>query len=82
VTQIIPPKVLVTFSGQRRAFAFLKPDDIRLSLQLWDARKGQHDFFIPSGAVSSPPGLQLEDIEPRKVALDIEEKTPEAKSHP
>ena len=82
VARIKPPKVLVTFSGQRRAFAFIKTDDLKLSLQLWDARKGQHDFFIPSGALSYPPGLQLEDIEPRKVALDIKEKSPEAKSHP
>jgi len=82
VARIIPPRVLVTFSGQRKAFAFLKPNAIKLSLQLWDARKGRHDFFIPSGALSYPPGLQLEDIEPRKVALDIEDKTPEAKSHP
>ncbi len=82
VARIIPPKVLVTFSGQRKAFAFLKPDDIKLSLQLWDVRKGQHDFFIPSGALSYPSGLQLEDIEPRKVVLDIEGKTPEAKNRP
>ena len=82
VARISPPKVLVTFSGQRKTFAFLKPDDIKISLQLWDARKGQQDFFIPSGALSYPSGLQLEDIEPRKVLLDIEDKTPEAKNHP
>ncbi|NWF54828.1 MAG: DNA integrity scanning protein DisA nucleotide-binding domain protein [Syntrophaceae bacterium] len=82
VARIDPPKVLVTLSGPRRAFALFKPGDIKLSLQLWDARKGQHDFFIPSGALSYPGGLQLEDINPRKVALDIEDKIPEPKSYP
>jgi diadenylate cyclase len=82
VARIIPPKVTVTFSGQRKAFAFLKPDDVKLSLQLWDARKGRHDFFIPSRALSYPSGLQLEDIQPRRVVLYIEGKTPDAKTHP
>jgi uncharacterized protein (TIGR00159 family) len=82
VARIDPPKVLVTLSGPRRAFALFKPGDIKLSIQLWDARKGQHDFFIPSGALSYPGGLQLEDINPRKVALDIENKIPEPKSYP
>ena len=81
VSRIIPPKVLVTFSGQRKAFAFLRPDDIKLALQLWDAGKGQHDFFIPSRALSYPSSLELVDFQPRKVLLDIEDKTAETKNH-
>ncbi len=39
VARIDPPKVLVTLSGPRRAFALFKPEEIKLSLQLWDAKR-------------------------------------------
>jgi diadenylate cyclase len=74
VANIAPAKVRVTFSGQRRAFAFLSPEDLKLALQLWDIRKGRHLFLLTSRALSYPPGLELEDIQPRKVLLDIEDK--------
>ena len=74
VSKIVPAKVRVTFSGQRKAFAFLKVDDIRLALHLWDARRGKHQFSASSPDLSYPPGLQLEDIEPRQVLLDIENR--------
>lgn len=82
VAHITPPKVLVTFSGQRKAFAFLRPDDIKLALHPLEARKGEHDFFIPSRALSYPSGLELVDIEPRKVVVDVQDKPPEAKKPP
>jgi diadenylate cyclase len=81
VAKIAPEKVRVTFSGQRKAFAFLRAEDVKLALQLWDAKKGQHHFFIPSRALSYPPGLELENVEPRTILLDIEEKPREA-NHP
>jgi diadenylate cyclase len=81
VAKINPAKVRVTFSGQRKAFAFLRLDDIKLALQLWDAKKGQHQFFITSRALSYPPGLELEDIVPRKVLLDMEEKPRDANNN-
>ena len=74
VSKIVPAKVRVTFSGQRKAFAFLKVDDIRLALHLWDARRCKHQFSASSPDLSYPPGLQLEDIEPRQVLLDIENR--------
>jgi len=80
VTKIAPATVRVTFSGQRKAFAFLRLEDIKLALQLWDAGKGRHQFFITSRALSYPPGLELEDIEPRKVLLDIKEKPRDEKN--
>ena len=81
VANITPAKVRVTLSGQRKAFAFLKLDDIRLVLQLWDARRGKHRFSVTSRDVSYPPGLELEDIEPRQVLLDIENRSPDAKNN-
>jgi diadenylate cyclase len=77
VANIVPPKVRVTFSGQRKAFAFLKVQDIKLVLPLWDARKGRHRFFIKNQDLSYPTGLGVEDIEPRQLFLDIENKPPE-----
>jgi diadenylate cyclase len=78
IASIDPPKVRVTFSGYRRHFTFLTLDDIKLALPLWDVKKGRNQFSITSRALSYPPGLEIVDIEPRKVKLDIESKTPDA----
>jgi len=80
VAQIEPDKVDVTLSGQRRAFAFLKPGDIKVVLQLGEARKGRQRFTITSRDLSYPSGLELEDIQPRQVLLEIEKRPPEAKN--
>jgi hypothetical protein len=81
VAKIVPAKVRVTFSGQRKAFAFLKLDDIGLVLQLWDARRGKHRFSVTSRDLSYPPGLKLEDIEPRQALLDIENRSADEKNN-
>jgi len=81
VASIVPDKVRVTFSGQRKTFAFLRVDDIKLVLQLWDARKGKHRFPITSRDLSYPSGLELEEIQPRQVLLDIENRSPDAKNN-
>jgi diadenylate cyclase len=75
IANIVPNKVRVTLSGPRRAIAFLKSDSIKLALPLWDAKKGRHKFVITDRALSYPPGLTLEDIEPQQVLLDIENKS-------
>ena len=77
----VTAKVAVTLSGQREAFAFLRPDDIKVVLQLWEARKGRHRFTITSRDLSYPPGLELEGVQPGQVLLDIELKPPEAKNN-
>jgi hypothetical protein len=81
VSNAVPDKVLVTLSGQRKAFAFLRTDDIKVVLQLWDAGKGRHRFPISSRDLSYPRGLELDDIQPRQVLLDIENKPPDAKNN-
>ena len=77
VTDITPAKVQVTFSGHRRAFTFIRPDDLKLDLNLWDLKKGEHHIAISTHALSFPPGIALEDIEPRRVRLLVERKRPE-----
>jgi diadenylate cyclase len=76
VADIDPGKVEVTFSGHRRAFAFIRPDDLKLELNLWDLAKGEHHISVSAHALSFPPGMEVEDIEPRRVRLLIESKPP------
>jgi uncharacterized protein (TIGR00159 family) len=81
VAKVVPDRVRVTLSGQRKAFAFLKLEDIRLLYHLWDASRGKHRFLVTSHDLSYPPGLTLEDIEPRQVLLDIENRPVDAKTN-
>jgi len=81
VANVEPAEVAVTLSGQRKAFAFLRPYDIKVVLQLWEARKGRHRFTTTSRDLSYPPGLELEGVQPGQVLLDIERKPPEAKNN-
>jgi len=77
VATIAPGKVQVTFSGYRRAFAFIRPEDLKLELDLWDLKKGAHHISVSTHDLSFPPGMEVEDIEPRRVRLLIEDKLPE-----
>lgn len=79
VKDIRPAKVQVTFSGHRRAFALLSPEEIKLTLPLRDKRQGKHRFFITSQVLSYPPRLELVSLEPRQVLLNIVAKPPEEK---
>jgi diadenylate cyclase len=74
VTGIDPARVRVSLSGHRRAFAFLRQEDVKLELNLWDIRKGRHPLAITTRTLSYPPGLEIEDIEPRRVEVRIEDK--------
>lgn len=76
VAGIDPVRVRVSLSGHRRAFAFLRQEDVKLELSLWDIRKGRHQMAITTRALSYPPGLEIEDIEPRRVEVRIEDKPP------
>jgi uncharacterized protein (TIGR00159 family) len=74
VKAVQPEMISVSFSAPRKEFDFLHPGDIKLVVQLWDAKKGRRVFRITSSELSYPPKLDIEDIEPRQVALDIEER--------
>lgn len=71
VEKIQPPKVQVTFSGERKILAFLRPEDIKLILPLRDMTKGKQRFPVMVQDLSYPPGLQVQDIQPRHVVMDI-----------
>lgn len=74
VRAVQPENITVSFSAPRKEFDLLSAGDIKLVLQLWDARKGRRLFRITSNELSYPGKLDLEDIEPRQVTLDIDER--------
>lgn len=82
VSDLWPTNVKATFSGQRRAFVFVREDDFRLVLKLWNARLGIRRYPLASSDLVHPKDLDLEDIEPRQIRLTIEEKTPGMESSP
>lgn len=69
-----PPTVMVTLAGQRKDFGFLKANDIKLAFDLMEARSGRRTLPITVRDLSFPDGLELEDIEPRKVRIQIYER--------
>jgi hypothetical protein len=75
VVKAVQPEIItVSFSAPRKEFDSLLPGDIKLILQLWDAKKGRRPFRITSTELSYPSQLDLDDIEPRQVTLEIEER--------
>ena len=71
-----PNDVVVTLSGQRKDFGFLKPGDVKLSFDLLDAFPGPRVLPVTVRNLSFPEGLELEDIEPRQVRIEISHKPP------
>lgn len=71
VSSVEPSKVKVTLSGPRKNFDFVSADKLKLTLELWDAQKGRHPVSISSDDLSYPKDLELQDIEPRGVVLEI-----------
>ena len=82
VSKIEPAAVRVTFSAPRKEFTFFLPQNIRLFLNLSDARLGVRTVQITSSDLSYPSTFSLDDIEPRQVSLDIEKRPPEKPNPP
>jgi uncharacterized protein (TIGR00159 family) len=76
VTDVQPASVRATFSGPRKAFVFVRDDDFKLVLKLWNAKVGIRKYPLASSDLVHPADLSLEDIEPRQILLNIEEKLP------
>ena len=55
-------------------FGFLKANDVKLAFELLDARPGWRTLPITVRALNFPEGLELEDIEPRQVRIQINQK--------
>jgi diadenylate cyclase len=74
VTSCDPPAVIVTLAGQRKDFSFLKPSDVKLAFELLDAKPGWRTLPVTVRDLTFPEGLELEDIEPRQVRIQINQK--------
>lgn len=77
IRSVNPEAVQVTFSAPRKEFDFLRPGDIKLTLQLWDVGKGVRVFQITGNDLTYPHNLLIDGIEPRQVSFDVAEKLPE-----
>jgi len=74
VLRVNPETVKITLFGQRKAFDFVNQGKIKLTLELSEIKKGRHPIAITSSDIHHPAGLELQDIEPRGVVLDIVDK--------
>ena len=82
VARTRPDAVRVTFLARRKEFTFFRPEDIKLFLNLTDARPGRFVVSITSSELSYPSKFYLDDIEPRQVVLEIEKKPAEPNKPP
>jgi uncharacterized protein (TIGR00159 family) len=69
-----PSDVLITLSGQRKAFNFVKPGDVKLVFNLLDAKTGRRILPVTQRELTFPEGLELEDVEPRHVQILVSQK--------
>jgi uncharacterized protein (TIGR00159 family) len=69
VDSVDPRSVVVTLSGARREFLFLKPRRLRMAAKAWDLQAGTNDLMISSADLVFPENLALEHVEPRRVTV-------------
>ncbi|MEQ9618218.1 MAG: diadenylate cyclase [Deltaproteobacteria bacterium] len=72
VDDIKPEKVKVTFLGPRRAFYFFNENEVELFLKIPEAKKGIKTLNISESSLKFPKDISLENIEPRRVLVRID----------
>ncbi len=70
LAQQVPSKAEVTLEGSEQSFRILDPSDLVVSLNLGDLKKGKNEFAINEEDLKLPSGLNLYDIEPKKITVD------------
>ena len=73
VEDIKPETVKVTFLGPRRAFYFFNEKEVELFLKIPEARKGIKTVNISESSLKFPKDISLENIEPRRVLVRIDD---------
>lgn len=76
VEDIKPETVKVTFLGPRRAFYFFNEKEVELFLKIPEARKGIKTVNISESSLKFPKDISLENIEPRRVLVRIDNSAP------
>jgi len=74
LTEIDPPEISVTFSGPKSAFYFLNKDKVKVFLKSWNMTRGRHPVSLSGSDMSFPRNIVLENIDPRRVMITIDEK--------
>lgn len=59
----------VTFSGSERAFQFVAPSALKVSVDLSEAARGKDEFTLTESSVRHPASLTVYRIEPRTIRL-------------
>ena len=77
VATVDPESVLVTFSGARREFLFLKPERLLMAAKAWDLKAGANDLMVSSADLTFPEDLVLERMDPRRVTVRALPRTTE-----
>jgi diadenylate cyclase len=71
VTSILPALVEVTVSGPKRSFYFIDANDLRVTLSLFNAKKGDIAKTISLSHITVPNALSIETVEPGEVTMTI-----------
>ena len=72
--KISPPEVTVSLSGPQRSFYFFSKNKIKVFLKLWNLKEGKHKVNISRADVSFPKNIELENIDPPAVRVEISQE--------
>ncbi len=74
IDKVEPDKVRVTFLGPRRGFYFFKANQVDLLLKIANPQPGTEYVEISESHINFPEDLSLENIEPKRVTVQIDQK--------
>ncbi|MCL0040259.1 CdaR family protein [Thermodesulfovibrionales bacterium] len=63
----------LTIKGHERLLENLRPTDIRIAIDLTDAKKGEAIYYIDEGAVVAPRAIKILRIQPYYVKVILNE---------
>jgi YbbR domain-containing protein len=67
-----PPKeVNVRLKGSQRLLASLKPDHIRVRVDLSNVRKGNNQIFLSEANIDREPGISVANFYPRNIRIQL-----------
>lgn len=64
-------QVSVTLSGTEGIFNLLKPEELKLSLDMSGVKDGENQFFITRDLIKYPSGFSVVNIEPEEIKLKV-----------
>jgi len=80
IENITPEMVNITFLGPRREFYFFKANQVDLLLKITNPQTGTEHLEISESDLSFPEDLSLENVAPKNVSVQIDQKHKEKKT--